>query len=200
MDDAGFAGKDKLAPKPRQVQHLISFALNTRQPLAEVVAGQSPELVEWLPQDRGRRRRPTPGASSRPTAWTTTTCSSSGCGCLREFPEQLEHQAGMFRHILIDEMQDTNALQVEIVETIAAAGAGNLTAVGDDAQSIYRFRGANYDNILKFPERHPGSRTLPARGQLPLDARRSSPSPRRRSGTTRSGFPKDARLGPGGRA
>ena len=77
---------------------------------------------------------------------------------LREFPQQLEHQAGMFRHILIDEMQDTNALQVEIVETIAASGAGNLTAVGDDAQSIYRFRGANYDNILKFPERHSGSR------------------------------------------
>ena len=43
---------------------------------------------------------------------------------LREFPEQLEQQAGMFRHILIDEMQDTNALQVEIVETIAAAGRG----------------------------------------------------------------------------
>jgi DNA helicase-2/ATP-dependent DNA helicase PcrA len=66
----------------------------------------------------------------------------------------------MFRHLLIDEMQDTNALQVEIVETIAATGAGNLTAVGDDAQSIYRFRGASYDNILKFPDRHPGARTF----------------------------------------
>ena len=64
----------------------------------------------------------------------------------------------MFRHILIDEMQDTNAVQIEIVEAIAAAGAGNLTAVGDDAQSIYRFRGADYDNILRFPERHPGCR------------------------------------------
>ena len=49
-------------------------------------------------------------------------------------------------------------------------GAGNLTAVGDDAQSIYRFRGANYDNILKFPERHPGSRTFHARRQLPVHA------------------------------
>ena len=45
-----------------------------------------------------------------------------------------------------------------MVEAIAAAGAGNLSAVGDDAQSIYRFRGADYDNILKFPERHPGAR------------------------------------------
>jgi DNA helicase-2/ATP-dependent DNA helicase PcrA len=59
---------------------------------------------------------------------------------------------------LIDEMQDTNSVQVEVVEALAAAGAGNLTAVGDDAQSIYRFRGADYDNILKFPERHPGAR------------------------------------------
>lgn len=64
----------------------------------------------------------------------------------------------MFRHVLIDEMQDTNHVQVEVVESIARAGPGNLTAVGDDAQSIYRFRGADYDNILKFPERHPDVR------------------------------------------
>ena len=77
---------------------------------------------------------------------------------VREFPEERAGQARLFRHILIDEMQDTNAVQIEIVEAIAAAGAGNLTAVGDDAQSIYRFRGADYDNILRFPERHPGRR------------------------------------------
>jgi len=77
---------------------------------------------------------------------------------LQEFPDQLGQQARMFRHILVDEMQDTNALQMEIVETVAEAGEGNLTAVGDDAQSIYKFRGAAYDNILKFPERHPGAK------------------------------------------
>ena len=95
-----------------------------------------------------------------------------------EFPDQRAAQGRMFRHILIDEMQDTNTVQVDLVEAIAAAGAGNLTAVGDDAQSIYRFRGANYDNILKFPERHPGRPHLPARDELPLDARdrRASPS------------------------
>jgi DNA helicase-2/ATP-dependent DNA helicase PcrA len=77
---------------------------------------------------------------------------------LREFPDERTAQGTMFRQILIDEMQDTNAVQVQIVEAIAAAGPGNLTAVGDDAQSIYRFRGADYDNILRFPERHPGAR------------------------------------------
>ncbi len=77
---------------------------------------------------------------------------------IRDYPEQRAAQAERFYHILIDEMQDTNAVQVELVESIAAAGAGNLTAVGDEAQSIYRFRGADYDNILKFAERHPTAR------------------------------------------
>jgi DNA helicase-2/ATP-dependent DNA helicase PcrA len=53
------------------------------------------------------------------------------------------------------------------VESIARAGTGNLTAVGDDAQSIYRFRGANYDNILTFCDRNPGARVY----QLPLNYR-----------------------------
>ena len=96
---------------------------------------------------------------------------------VREFPDERAAQARMFRHILIDEMQDTNAVQIEIVEAIAAAGAGNLTAVGDDAQSIYRFRGADYDNILKFPERHAGLPNLSARRQLSLDSADRRPHP-----------------------
>jgi len=147
MDDAGFAAKDKLAPKPAEVEHLISFALNTRQSLADVAAVQSPGLVEWLPKieivaaayTRRKLAANCMDYDDLLTQWLWL---------LREFPEQLEHQAGTFQHILIDEMQDTNALQVEIVETIAASGVGNLTAVGDDAQSIYRFRGANYDSVV----------------------------------------------------
>jgi DNA helicase-2/ATP-dependent DNA helicase PcrA len=79
---------------------------------------------------------------------------------LRDFADQREAQGRQFHHILIDEMQDTNTVQVSVVETIAASGAGNLTAVGDDAQSIYRFRGADYANILGFPDRHPGARVF----------------------------------------
>ena len=75
---------------------------------------------------------------------------------IAESPERKAAMGRQFRHVLVDEMQDTNLVQVELVEAIARAGEGNLTAVGDDAQSIYRFRGANYDNILKFPDRNPG--------------------------------------------
>ena len=159
MEDAGFAAKDKLAPKPAEVEHLISFSLNTRASLAELIASRSPGLVEWLPRIKSV-------AAAYARRKLAANCMDyddlliQWLRLLREFPDQLEEQAKLFRHILIDEMQDTNALQVEIVETIASAGAKNLTAVGDDAQSIYRFRGANYDNILKFPERHPSSRTF----------------------------------------
>jgi DNA helicase-2/ATP-dependent DNA helicase PcrA len=57
-----------------------------------------------------------------------------------------------FDHVLIDEYQDTNALQAEIVDALARGGA-TITAVGDDAQSIYGFRNATPRNILDFPER-----------------------------------------------
>jgi DNA helicase-2/ATP-dependent DNA helicase PcrA len=58
--------------------------------------------------------------------------------------------SGLFDHVLVDEYQDTNALQAEILRALRPDGAG-LTVVGDDAQSIYSFRAASVDNILDFP-------------------------------------------------
>jgi DNA helicase-2/ATP-dependent DNA helicase PcrA len=57
-----------------------------------------------------------------------------------------------FDHVLVDEYQDTNALQAEIFMRLKPSGEG-VTVVGDDAQAIYSFRGATVDNILEFPER-----------------------------------------------
>jgi DNA helicase-2/ATP-dependent DNA helicase PcrA len=59
---------------------------------------------------------------------------------------------GRFDHVLVDEYQDTNALQAEILLRLKPDGAG-VTVVGDDAQAIYSFRGATVENILEFPER-----------------------------------------------
>jgi DNA helicase-2/ATP-dependent DNA helicase PcrA len=159
MNDSGLFGTGRLAPKPATVHHLISYAANVARPLGEVVRDRSPDLADWVPQIEAAAK----AYAERKRAancmdyddllghWERLT---------REFPDELAAQGRMFRHILIDEMQDTNVVQVGLVESIARAGAGNLTAVGDDAQSIYRFRGADYDNILKFPERHPGARVF----------------------------------------
>jgi DNA helicase-2/ATP-dependent DNA helicase PcrA len=66
--------------------------------------------------------------------------------------------AAMFDHVLVDEYQDTNALQADILEGLRPTGTPrNLTVVGDDAQAIYGFRAATVHNILGFPERFPGA-------------------------------------------
>jgi len=78
---------------------------------------------------------------------------------LRKHPEVREAQAAQWRHLLVDEYQDTNRLQSEIVERIAGE-RGNLMVVGDDSQSIYSFRGAHFANIIGFPERHPGTQVF----------------------------------------
>ena len=75
---------------------------------------------------------------------------------LRKHDDVRRQLGARFAHILVDEYQDTNRLQADVVETMLG-GERNLMVVGDDAQSIYAFRGAEYANILTFPERFPGS-------------------------------------------
>ena len=73
---------------------------------------------------------------------------------LRDFPEMLYKYQNRYRYILVDEYQDTNFAQYMIVKKLAAAHQ-NICVVGDDAQSIYAFRGANIQNILNFKRDYP---------------------------------------------
>jgi DNA helicase II / ATP-dependent DNA helicase PcrA len=73
---------------------------------------------------------------------------------LREHPALREEYQRRFQFILVDEYQDTNRLQAELIDLLAARHQ-NLMVVGDDAQSIYSWRGADFRNILGFPERYP---------------------------------------------
>ena len=76
---------------------------------------------------------------------------------LRDFPETLRKYQEGFRYILVDEYQDTNYAQYLIVNKLAALYR-NVCVVGDDAQSIYSFRGAKIENILNFQQDYPGCR------------------------------------------
>ena len=76
---------------------------------------------------------------------------------LRDFPDVLQHYQHKFRYILVDEYQDTNYAQYLIVKKLAAVYE-NICVVGDDAQSIYSFRGANIQNILNFKNDYPDYR------------------------------------------
>ena len=64
-----------------------------------------------------------------------------------------------FQYILVDEYQDTNKLQSSLIDLLAE-GHGNVMVVGDDSQSIYSWRGADYTNILEFPKRYDGAKTF----------------------------------------
>ena len=74
-------------------------------------------------------------------------------------PEVLEQYQDRFRYIMVDEYQDTNTAQFELIRLLAG-GRRNLCVVGDDDQSIYRFRGANIRNILDFEKIYPDARVI----------------------------------------
>ena len=77
----------------------------------------------------------------------------------RAFPEVLENYQKRFLYIMVDEYQDTNTAQFELVRLLAAANR-NICVVGDDDQSIYKFRGANIRNILDFEKVYPDAKVV----------------------------------------
>jgi DNA helicase-2/ATP-dependent DNA helicase PcrA len=102
----------------------------------------------------------------------------------REHADVLEHYRARFTHILIDEYQDTNAVQ-NALAVLLAGGHRSIVVVGDSDQSVYRFRGADISNILDFEQAFPDARaiTLGERGS------RSSGTGPRTSTTRRPGWP-----------
>lgn len=78
---------------------------------------------------------------------------------LSENPEIRHRLAARYEYILVDEYQDTNLIQAEIIFLLSGPDK-NVMVVGDDAQSIYAFRGANFKNIITFPDRFPGTRVI----------------------------------------
>src|SRR6267378_3796353 len=121
------------------------FGLLDREDSKEVMASATADLGYGV----GQRRFPRPDA--------LIDLYSSAINTQRplvEVPAARESISRRFSAVLVDEYQDTNRLQGEIVDAMAAPH-GNVLVVGDDAQSIYAFRGAHFENILKFPERYP---------------------------------------------
>lgn len=146
---------DKLY-KANQIQYRISSAKNALITPEEYIL--DPELTT---EDKTTKR---PETGSIYKAYCER-CYKSGAmdfddllvkthEILNTFPEVLYKYQHKFRYVLIDEFQDTNPLQYAIVKRIADAFQ-NITVVGDDAQSIYAFRGATIDNILNFENDFP---------------------------------------------
>jgi DNA helicase-2/ATP-dependent DNA helicase PcrA len=146
--------KDKTHPRPGPLHAIISLARNTRLSLPETVTRffpQHQELAERLPLFARKYAEKKRGAK----VLDYDDLLEFWLDLLQQSPETAAYFSHRFRHLLVDEYQDTNLLQAEIVDLIGAHH--NVMVVGDDAQCIYSWRGASVENILTFPHRHPGA-------------------------------------------
>ena len=156
IKDLKMETKGGIFPKPDVIGTIISLSFNTETPLNDVIAYRYPFFTDRSEQISAvaleyRRRKLSLNVMDFDDLlffW---------CDLLVRFPDVKDYYAGRFLHILVDEYQDTNRLQAQIMNLLAT-GHRNLMVVGDDAQSIYSFRGANYENIMKFPEIYPDCR------------------------------------------
>jgi DNA helicase-2/ATP-dependent DNA helicase PcrA len=146
--------KDKTHPRPGPLHAIISMSRNTQLPLSETIQRFFPQhenILDRIPllakkyADK-KREANTLDYDDLLELWLEL---------LKKSEATREYFSHRFRHVLVDEYQDTNVLQSQIVDLIATHH--RVMAVGDDAQCIYTWRGANVENILTFPDRHPGT-------------------------------------------
>ena len=144
---------DRKFPKASVVQTVLSMAFNRSLELSDLLRREYP----WLQEFQGELEAVETVYRKKKRANNAMDFDDlldNWCLLLAEHPN-LE-MVRKLRFLLVDEYQDTNVIQAEIL-TRLAAGHDNLMVVGDDAQSIYGWRGANFENILTFTERHGGA-------------------------------------------
>jgi DNA helicase-2/ATP-dependent DNA helicase PcrA len=140
-------------PRPRLLVDLYSFVINTGRDLEDVLADRAPQYLDLGEAIAGVFRRYLE-RKRRADAMDFDDLLLNWLLLLKRHPSARQELIARFQHILVDEYQDTNRLQADIVDAMLGPEK-NVMVVGDDAQSIYAFRGADFDNILGFPERHP---------------------------------------------
>jgi DNA helicase II / ATP-dependent DNA helicase PcrA len=146
--------KDKTNPRPGPLFSVLSLARNTQSPIADLVERQFPQYAEVAPlfprfaatYEQKRREQSVVDYDDLLELWLRL---------LTDAPDVARYFNERFRHVLVDEYQDTNTLQAQIVDRLASHH--RVMAVGDDAQCIYSWRGAEFENIMTFPDRHPGT-------------------------------------------
>jgi DNA helicase-2/ATP-dependent DNA helicase PcrA len=156
IEDAGIDTKSKRFPKPEVIQDIISFANNTDRPIGDVIARRYPQFESWS-QAIGRVDSIFMEKKRERNVMDYDDLLMNWKRLLLEKQEVAELYADQFQHILVDEYQDTNKLQAEIIDLLAVKHR-NVMVVGDDAQSIFAWRGAEFTNIYEFPKRYPEAR------------------------------------------
>lgn len=153
---AGFDPKEKYFPRGRVLESIFALAADTDRSVAETVLNRYSYLADRV----GEMEQIATHYEERKKEIQAVDFSgllSLTRDLLAENEEVRRELQARFRYILVDEYQDTNKVQADLVDLLAGEQR-NVTVVGDDAQSIYSFRGAHFENIITFPERYPDAR------------------------------------------
>ncbi len=154
--EAGIDVRGTDFPKPDEMADAFSLAVNTRKALRAVLEDEGGDLAKYASEVAGLQQRYTERKRAA-NAMDFDDLLALWLKLLEQEPQLCEHYQRRFQFILVDEYQDTNQLQSDLIDLLAARHH-NLMVVGDDAQSIYAWRGAHFLNILNFRERYPEAR------------------------------------------
>ncbi len=153
LGDLNINTREKKFPGGAVLSSIVSFSVNTQREIENVVEKKYPfflelskEIIRVVAQYKRRKERL--------NLMDYDDLLYNWKRLLLEFPAVRKLYSENFLHILVDEYQDTNKIQGEIIDLLAEYHH-NIMVVGDDSQSIYSFRGANFVNIIDFPKRYP---------------------------------------------
>ncbi len=158
INDSRIDQKDKRFPKPEVLQTIFSLSANCRMEIPEILAQryeyfqEMEKVILGLAGQYQERKKKNQAVDYDDLLVLTLEL-------LQSDSDALDFCQGKFQHVLVDEYQDTNQVQADLVDLIADRHH-QVMVVGDDAQSIYSWRGANFENIIRFPDRHPGCQVI----------------------------------------
>src|SRR2546426_1028288 len=155
---AGLDRKERRFPRKNAIAEILSMAVNRSMTVAEVLTASYPHLYDHL-DDLVRLGEQYARYKREKNLVDYDDLLVLLRDLVRDDAEIAAQLSRTYRYVMVDEYQDTNKLQAEILRGLAVVHE-NVMAVGDDSQSIYSFRGANFRNIMDFPTLFPAARMV----------------------------------------
>ena len=156
--EMGLNHKDRRFPRKQAVAEIFSMALNKQITVPDLIERDYPHLYDSL-NDLLRLYERYVDYKQTKTLLDYDDLLTKLRDLLARQEEVRRRLSNIYQFIMVDEYQDTNHLQAQIIRLLAATH-DNVAVVGDDAQSIYSFRGANFRNIMDFPQAFSGTRII----------------------------------------
>ncbi|MDD5730668.1 MAG: ATP-dependent helicase, partial [Candidatus Omnitrophica bacterium] len=154
----GVFNQDKRFPKKDTLKSIISMCVNKNKPVEEILESEYPNFLDYAAdiekiKQNYARYKIEKGYMDYDDLLVYLR------NLLARHKEITDALSEKYKYVMVDEYQDTNLLQADIAYLLAKNNK-NIMAVGDDAQSIYSFRGASHENIMDFPKRFPGCKII----------------------------------------